>query len=256
MDSGLGGLSVLREIRRQAPGVELIYYADSAHCPYGERDAKFIKSRTLEIAEALIEKGAEVIVLACNTASAAALEWLRTQIDEPVVGMEPAVKPAASATVNRNVGVLATSVTLQADRFARLIERFGRSIEVHTEPAPELVRLVERGEVSGPEVERIVGQKIRRLEASSIDTLVLGCTHFPFLSEVIRRLAGPNVHVIDTGESVAAQTLRVYLGAAANRSLPDGVGRVSLLTSGSPREVLRSARALDGSIPFELSSLP
>lgn len=243
MDSGLGGLNVLAEIHRQAQHQNLIYYADTAHCPYGNKSVDFIRKRVHDITTELIEQGVSVMVLACNTASAAALDWLRTQVDIPVVGMEPAIKPAAAATKNGRVGVLATGVTLQADRFASLLERFASGIEVISEPAQEFVDLVEAGRLSGPDVERIVRDKLRPLIEARVDTLVLGCTHYPFLTPLFERLLPPNVTIIDPGPQVAAQALRVH---PTQGSLGDetGQGQVTILSSESSHYATEAARRL------------
>lgn len=219
-DSGLGGLSVLAPLRELAPYFVLDYFADSLYCPYGLRDPKFIRQRSLEISEKLISRGAEIVVVACNTASAAGLNWLRKRLPVPVVGMEPAVKPAALATRNGRIGVLATGVTLSAERFARLLERFTKEIRVFSEAAPELVEIVETGELYGKYVEGIVKQKVKALLEQRVDTIVLGCTHFPFLSNIIREIAGPEVNIIETGRSVALQTIRIHRSGAEKTVAP------------------------------------
>ncbi len=209
MDSGLGGLSVLRQIAAASPSVDLLYFADSAYCPYGNRSTEDIRTRVGWIAQHLLSLGAGVLVVACNTASAAALEWLRARVDVPVVGMEPAVKPAASTTRSGRIGVLATPRTLEADRFSRLLSRFASGIEVFSEPALDLVEAVEQGKTEGPEVTGLLRNRLARLMDQQVDTLVLGCTHYPFLTESMKKILGPDVAVIDPGPSVAAQALRV-----------------------------------------------
>ena len=274
MDSGLGGLSVVKALRSLAPNLALDYYADSRYCPYGLRTPGFIRQRLLEITEHLTQQGAEVLVVACNTASAAGLEWLRTKRSVPVVGMEPAVKPATAATRNGKVGVLATGVTLEAQRFANLVERFAGGIQVFTEAAPELVGLVEAGCIHGPKVERIVAQKVQPLLEAGVDTLVLGCTHFPFLAPILSAVVGPRVKLIETGPSVAAQTVRVHrevtspplvLGGEPWKKNTDSPDRksgkapqteplhhpgVRLWSSGHPETTLARARILLGDLPI------
>lgn len=251
MDSGLGGLSVMKEVRRRLPSVDLIYFADSAHCPYGGKPTEFIRRRSYAAAAELIRNGAKVVVMACNTASAAALEWLRASVDVPVVGMEPAIKPAASATRNGRVGVLATGVTLEAERFARLLERFGEGIRVFTQPALELVEMVERGETAGAAVEAVVKSKLEPLREKGIDTLVLGCTHYPFLKPVFLHHLGDGVTIIDTGPSVAAQTVRVYAEGGFGTGPSGRAGRNWLLTSGDLHGILRAAARLAESLEME-----
>lgn len=216
-DSGLGGLSVLAPLRELAPCFILDYFADSLYCPYGLRDPDFIRRRSLEISEKLISRGAEIVVVACNTASAAGLDWLRKHLPVPVVGMEPAVKPAALATRNGRIGVLATGVTLSAERFARLLERYTDEVRVFTEAAPELVDIVENGELHGEYVYGIVKEKVSALLDQRVDTIVLGCTHFPFLSDIIRKIVGPEVNIIETGRSVALQTIRIHRSVTRKR---------------------------------------
>lgn len=259
MDSGLGGLSVAREIHHRAPEIDLIYFADSAHCPYGLKSVEFIRTRVNRVAHALIEQGATLLVLACNTASAAGLEWLRARLAIPVVGMEPAVKPAASSTQNGRIGILATSVTLAARRFENLIDRFGRGIDIHTAAAPDLVTLVESGKISGGEVETRVESKLNLLKEKKIDTLVLGCTHFPFLLPVITKSVGQSIRIIDTGPSVAAQTLRVcrQQGVDSTHAKPKGTTRsgrrakMRFFSSNDTAEALRVARILAADLPIE-----
>lgn len=252
-DSGLGGLSVLKPLTRMAPNLHLDYYADSLYCPYATKDSDFIRKRSLDISLELTARGAEVIVVACNTASAAGLNWLRTRLTVPVVGMEPAVKPAALATRNGRIGVLATGITLSADRFADLLERFSSEVKVFTEPAPELVELVESGRLEGELVEQITRYKVAALMKHDVDVIVLGCTHFPFLSSLIGRLAGPNVQIIETGSSVAAQVIRVHQ-ALRNGSPPAlkkppeennaQTARIRLWTSADEETILKTSSKL------------
>lgn len=208
-DSGLGGISVLKEIYRRMPGTSLTYVADSGFAPYGSRGEDFIRHRSRPLAKFLVEHGAEMIVVACNTATAAAVPMLRESMRLPVIGMEPAVKPATAATRSGKVGVLATVGTLRSARFAALLDQFGAGIEVLTRACPGLVEQVEAADLDGPRTRALVTQYVLPLVQGGADTLVIGCTHFTFLRPLIEEVAGPDVRVIDTGEAVARRVEQV-----------------------------------------------
>ena len=209
-DSGVGGLSVVRELLAQLPQVSLIYVADQAHAPYGQRSLDEICRLSDGITRFLLDQGARVIVIACNTASAAALHWLRRQYPGvPFVGMEPAIKPAAERTRTRHVGVMATRATFQGELFASLIDRFAADVTVHTQVCAELVPLVEAGELDTEQARAAVAEYVAPLVAAGIDQLVLGCTHYPFLRPLIEDAAGPGVEIIDPAPAVARQVGRV-----------------------------------------------
>ncbi|OGT91500.1 MAG: glutamate racemase [Gammaproteobacteria bacterium RIFOXYA12_FULL_61_12] len=205
-DSGVGGLSVLAHIRRRLPRERLIYAADSAHVPYGDKPTAEIRRRSLAVAESLLGLGAKALVVACNTATAVAIHDLRNHYPHlPIVGMEPGVKPAVAQSRARKVGVLATTGTLRSGRFSHLLERHGGGAEVIMQPCPGLVERVERGELSDGITEALLKRYLEPLLENGVDSLVLGCTHYPFLIPLIERLAGPGVTVIDTGPAVARQ---------------------------------------------------
>ncbi|HKY89836.1 MAG TPA: glutamate racemase [Nevskiaceae bacterium] len=208
-DSGVGGLSVLSELRRALPAEDFLYYADSGHCPYGGKPASAIQARAVAITEELLAAGAKLIVVACNTATIAAVEHLRASYPVPFVGMEPAVKPACALTKTGVVGVLATGAALAGEKFHRLVAAHAGGVRVITQPCPGLVECVEAGDVDGPRVAALVDQYLAPLRAAGADVLVLGCTHYPFLRGVVQSLAGPHVTVLDTGEAVARQVRRV-----------------------------------------------
>lgn len=208
-DSGVGGLSVLRQIRVALPREDLIYVADSGHAPYGCKPPEFVEERALAIGEFLRAQGVKALVVACNTATAAAVPALRARHDCPVVGVEPAVKPAVEATRSGVIGVLATSGTLASDRFASLVERFGARARIVVQPCPGLVERVEQGHWSDAATRTLVEGYVRPLLGEGADTLVLGCTHYPFVADLIRDVAGPGVAVIDTGAAVSRQLARV-----------------------------------------------
>lgn len=233
-DSGVGGLSVAREIRLMFPAERLLYLADTAFCPYGGRPIPEIRERSVAVGRFLVEQGAKVLVVACNTASGAALEALRAHLPIPVVGIEPAVKPAAAATRSGRVGVLATEATLHTDRFDRLMQSYAKGVEVTSIPCPALVELVERADISGEHALRVVRETLAPLRAAGVDTVVLGCTHYVFLSDLIREVMGPEVALIDSGVAVARQVGRVLGegGLAAG-----GEGDMRFLTTGDAASV-------------------
>ncbi|MDH4553799.1 glutamate racemase [Pseudomonas sp. BN417] len=209
-DSGVGGVSVLREIRALLPNESLLYVADSGHVPYGEKSADFIRERSHHIAEFLLGQGAKALVLACNTATVAAVADLRERYPQlPIVGMEPAVKPAAAATRSGVVGVLATTGTLKSAKFAALLDRFAGDVRVITQPCPGLVERIEAGDLMGPDTRQLLAGYVEPLLAEGCDTLILGCTHYPFLRPLLHQLVPDSVSLIDTGAAVARQLQRL-----------------------------------------------
>ncbi|MBD9485160.1 glutamate racemase [Pseudomonas sp. PDM14] len=205
-DSGVGGLSVLHEIRARLPDESLLYVADSGHVPYGEKSPEFIRERSQRITEFLLGQGAKALVLACNTATAAAVADLRERYpDLPIVGMEPAVKPAAAATRSGVVGVLATTGTLKSAKFAALLDRFASDVRVVTQPCPGLVEQIEAGELDTPRTRELLQGWVAPLLAEGCDTLILGCTHYPFIKPLLRELVPEQVRLVDTGPAVARQ---------------------------------------------------
>ncbi|MFI8735113.1 glutamate racemase [Ectopseudomonas toyotomiensis] len=209
-DSGVGGLSVLREIRQLLPNESLLYVADSGHVPYGEKSAEYIRERCVLITEHLLAQGAKALVLACNTATAAAGAELRERYPQlPIVGMEPAVKPAAAATRSGVVGVLATTGTLKSAKFAALLDRFASDVRVITQPCPGLVECIEAGALQASATREMLQGYVAPLLAEGCDTLILGCTHYPFLRPLLGELVPPSVTLIDTGAAVARQLQRL-----------------------------------------------
>ena len=202
-DSGVGGLSVLREIHQLLPNEDLIYVADSAHAPYGDKPKEFILERSRTIVEFFLTRNVKAIVVACNTATAAAVKELRGIYHLPMVAMEPAVKPAAEQTRTGVIGVLATSRTINSNNFQILFARFADKALIIPQPCPGLVDQVEQGDLLGPKTYQLVGRFVQPLLAQKADVLVLGCTHYPFLKPVIQELAGQNIKVIDSGEAIA-----------------------------------------------------
>ncbi len=203
-DSGLGGVSVLHEIRRVLPDESLIYIADSAHVPYGEKSPEFIVQRSIAISEFLLAQPVKAIVVACNTATAAAVTELRQRWPEVlIVGMEPAVKPAVQASRSGKIGVLATTGTLRSARFAALLERFASDVEVITQPCPGLVELIEAGQLESTATRALLSGYVEPLLQVGCDTLILGCTHYPLVKPLLQSLVPSHVQLIDTGEAVA-----------------------------------------------------
>ncbi|HEY9075831.1 MAG TPA: glutamate racemase [Anaerolineaceae bacterium] len=209
-DSGVGGLSVLRALREQIPAQPLVYFADQAHVPYGPRPLEEVQAFAVEIVRFLVEQGARLVVVACNAASAAALRHLRQVYPAiPFVGMEPAVKPAAETTRSQVVGVLATPATFQGALYASVVERFAGDTLLLQDACPGLVSQIEAGDLSGPATRQILQTALNPMLASGIDTIVLGCTHYPFVIPLISEIAGPDVHVIDPAPAVARQAKRL-----------------------------------------------
>jgi glutamate racemase len=244
-DSGVGGLSVLRHIRNELPDERLIYVADSGHVPYGDRPASYIEARSLALARFLIGQGADALVIACNTATAAAAAALRSRFSLPIVAMEPAVKPAVAASRNGIIGVLATTGTLESARVIALLERYGNDAEIVTQGCPGLVEQVERGALDDAETRALVERYVAPLLARGADTLILGCTHFPYLAPLIRAVVGQNIALVDTGAAVAAQ-LRRRLQAELPERAPGVTASVQFWSSGEVAEAERAISLLWG----------
>ncbi len=207
-DSGVGGLSVLRALRDELPDEDFLYVADSAYAPYGERTNEFVQRRASGIVEFLIREQAKAIVVACNTATGIAVDALRSRFQLPIVAIEPAVKPAVAQTRSGVIGVLATSGTIASERFRQLLAQYAAGARILPQACPGLVEQVERGERNSPSTRALVEQFVRPLIEQGADTLVLGCTHYPFLDEAIRAVAGPDVTVIDPAAAVARELRR------------------------------------------------
>lgn len=266
-DSGEGGLSVLKEITRLLPEAEYVYYSDNAHCPYGEKSPEYIQDRAREITERLLKEGADVIVVACNTATAAAISVLRSEYSDAssqevrdrvqmltggrhdhicFIGMEPAVKPAALGTRTGVVGVLATAGTLKGSKYLKTKESVDDQVNVFEHVGRGFVELVEEGRLSGSEAEDVVKASLGPLLSVGADIIVLGCTHYPFLLPVLQKVAGPDIRFIDPAPAVARQLVHVLerdgmLSAgeassalARNASAVPSSPHVKLLSSGNP----------------------
>ncbi|UTW09149.1 glutamate racemase [Pseudomonas benzenivorans] len=235
-DSGVGGLSVLREIRALLPAESLLYVADSGHVPYGEKSPEFIRERCRLIAEFLLGQGAKALVLACNTATVAGVAELRELYPQlPIIGMEPAVKPAAAATRSGVVGVLATTGTLKSAKFAALLDRFASDVRVVTQPCPGLVERIEAGDLDGAATRELLQGFVAPLLAEGCDTMILGCTHYPFIRPLLRELLPASVSLVDTGAAVARQLQRRL---AEQQLLADGEAAAGRFwSSGDPGQM-------------------
>jgi glutamate racemase len=253
-DSGVGGVSVLREIRRVLPAEDLIYLADSAYTPYGDRPAAVITERSIAMVRLLEHEGVKAVVVACNTATGIAVDALRATFALPIVAIEPAVKPAAARTRSGVVGVLATTQTLASERFSKLVETHAAGVRVVTQPAPGLVERVEAGELSTAATRALVEQYVRPLVDSGADTIVLGCTHYPFLGGVIQDVAGTSITVIDPAVAVARE-LRRRLEAGGLLAREGRAGRERFWTTGPPEQSESVMAQLWGS-PIEVMHAP
>ncbi|SOE67545.1 glutamate racemase [Burkholderia sp. D7] len=218
-DSGLGGLSVLRAVRAALPDERLIYAADSLYAPYGERDDDFIADRTLAICEWLVSQGAKALVVACNTATSQSIAQTRERLAVPVIGVEPGIKPAAITSQTRVVGVLATAVTLRSARFQALAERHTADCRFILQPGHGLVQAVERCDTDSPELVALLRSYVQPMLDANADMLVLGCTHYPFLDQAIRSIAGDRLTLVDTSVAIARQLER-QLDSFGLRAVP------------------------------------
>jgi glutamate racemase len=207
-DSGVGGLSVLRAIRHELPEEDLLYVGDSGFAPWGDKPGSFVRDRAAAIVEFLVNEGAKAIVVACNTATGIAVDELRARFQVPIVAVEPAVKPAASRTRSGVVGVLATAGTLASPNVSRLVNRYGVDVRFLVQPSPGLAEQVEQGDFSSTQTRTLVEQYVRPMIEQGADTLVLGCTHYPFLKDVIQSVAGAGVELIDPADAVARELRR------------------------------------------------
>lgn len=234
-DSGVGGLSVLRAVRSLLPCHPLIYLADQTNVPYGAHSREEVRAFSEGITRFLLQKGAQLIVVACNSASAAALYPLRATFPHvPFVGMEPAVKPAAAGTHSGVIGVLATPVTFQGELYASVVERFARDVTVLQDTCPGLVQQIEGGRLHAPETRAILEHALQPMLEKGVDTVVMGCTHYPFVIPLIQEIAGPQVQVIDPAPAVARQVSRMLETRGLLREECAAPAGITLYTTGDP----------------------
>ncbi|HQV39421.1 MAG: glutamate racemase [Flavobacteriales bacterium] len=233
-DSGIGGLNVAAAIRQALPRERLLYFGDNAHVPYGERTSEEILAFSTAITGALLDQGCSCVVIACNTASSAALGPLRELFPEvPFIGMEPAVKPAVEHTRTGVVGVLATRATVEGRAMADVVERFSHGVEVIRQACPGLAQRIDAGDFDGPETERLLRDWIAPMLERNIDALVLGCTHYPLVRPLIEKIAGPDVRVIEPSEAIARRVEKVLEQHQFSAPL-DATGILECYTSGDP----------------------
>lgn len=245
-DSGVGGLSVFREIKKILPEQNYVYFSDNAHCPYGEKGREYIIERAREITRFLLDKGCEIIVVACNTATAAAISTLREEFPVKFIGMEPAIKPAAQCTHTGVVGVLATAGTLKATKYLDTREKWAQDVRIVEHIGQGFVELVESGKISGPEAEATVRTSLMPLLEAGADTIVLGCTHYPFLSETISKVAGESfpekcIAIIDPAPAVARRLQDVMKHEGIAEKSPEGYS-LELHSSGDSESLDRMLR--------------
>lgn len=234
-DSGVGGGTVVRHIRRLLPAEAVVFLADQANCPYGSRSVEELRTLSAANTRWLLDAGAKLIVVACNTASAGALQWLRRKFPEvPFVGMVPAVKPAAQRTESGVVGVMATPATIQGRLLQDVIDQWADDVEVVSQVCHGLVEQIEAGALNTPETEQLLRRCLDPLLAAGTDTLVLGCTHYPYLLPQIQRIAGPDVTIVDAAPAVARQVERVLHQRNLRHPDPAHAGTVTYATTGSP----------------------
>ncbi len=244
-DSGIGGISVLQHIHALLPHEQLLYAADSKYAPYGSKTPEEIQSRCFELTDFLIAKGAKAIVVACNTATAAAIDLMRAKYTLPIIGMEPAVKPAAAASKNGVIGVLATVGTLKSAQFAGLLESYGRNVKVVTQGCIGLVECIERGELRSDNTLDLLERYCQPLLDEGADTIVLGCTHYPFVKPLIRQIVGDGVTLIDTGAAVAKH-LQKRLAAVDLLTQQHQAGTVKFWTNSHAADAKQVIEALWG----------
>lgn len=256
-DSGIGGLTVLQAIRQALPNEDLIYVADTAHLPYGDKAAAVVRERASRIAAFLHSQSAKALIIACNTATAQAIDLLRTlRAAVPIIGVEPGVKPAALATQSGVAGILVTSATADSERFAELLRRHGQGVRFIVQPCPGLAETIEQGDLHGAALERMVHERMRPIVAAGADIIVLGCTHYSFVLPLIRSAAGENVSIVETGNAVARQLARTLGERNLLRQSPHAQrGVVQFFSSGASAQFQAALNRL-GQIEGVLGSLP
>jgi glutamate racemase len=230
-DSGVGGLSVVHALRKLLPNESIIYFADSANAPYGDKSQQFIEQRCMLLAQRLIDKNVKAIIVACNTATVSSITTLRDNYDLPIIGVEPGIKPAVENSKASVIGVLVTTQTLRSNAFSQLVDQLNDSTEILVQACPGLMEKVESLDFNDVNTQQLVSKYIRPLVSAGVDHIVLGCTHYVFLRSLIQRVAGPNVEIVNTESAVAREVLR-RLTIADLLSPDNTIGAIELLTSG------------------------
>ena len=247
-DSGVGGLSVWKELLKELPQEEYLYVSDAGYCPYGPKSKEEIVKRAIAVTEFMIANNVEIIVVACNTATAAAIEYLRGHYTIPFVGMEPAVKPAAINTRTGAIGVLATKGTFKGELYLRTLHKFASNAKVIEQVGEGLVELVESGNVDSDQAREIIGKYVRPMLEADVDHIVLGCTHYPFLEKLIREAAGEGVEIVNPAPAVARRAAQVLEGRRKGMPAGKKVSRGRFITTGDNLEVMENmAREIAGS---------
>ena len=252
-DSGVGGLSILRALRGRLPDASMVYVGDVACAPYGDRAAHEVIRRSMQITEWLIEQGAQIIVIACNTATVIAIEALRARWPAcTFIGVEPGVKPAANRSRTRRIAVMTTLATANSARLRHLIARHAADAHVHVQACPRLADTIERGVLDGPELLRVLQPHCDAIRAQGVDTVVLGCTHYAFVEPAIRRLLGDSMMVIDTASAIAERTASIRDRGPA---MPGGATRLRIVTTGASEPMRRLLGQCEGLEGASLESL-
>ena len=251
-DSGIGGISVMSHIQSLLPDESLAYVADSLYAPYGPKSNHEILYRSIAIIDYLIKnKSAKLIVVACNTATAAAIKDLRQLYEIPIIGMEPAIKPATKSTKCKRVGILATNATLESAKFSALLETYSGEIEFNTQPCSGLVELIEQGRINDSSIKNLIQKYLDPLIERKVDTIVLGCTHYIFIKNIIENIMGPKVKIIDTGFAVARQ-VKSELEKFSLRNKSEGK-YYSISTNSINREMEEIIRSITVNVNFKFS---
>lgn len=253
-DSGIGGLSVFKELVRLMPAEDYVYFSDSRYCPYGPKEAEFIRQRSRQLTEFLIGKGADIVVVACNTATAAAIRDLRERYDLPFVGMEPAIKPAILHSRSGVVGVLATAGTLKGPLYLKTLATFKGDVKVIERIGEGLVEAVERADFDSPEVEGLLRGYIAPMLDEGADHIVLGCTHYPFLEGTIQKIVEGRAKIVNPAPAVARQAKRLYTAEAHRTGTPHCEFHSSTAFSTPVKAIIHTLTSLpcefhDGTLP-------
>ena len=236
-DSGVGGLWILKHLKAELPGYNYVFFGDQGHVPYGGRQEEEIKSFSEAIVKFLIYKGCKVIVVACNSASAASLEYLRKKFPGTIfVGMEPAIKPAAEMTRTNSIGVLATPATFRGKLYNSVVERFAGNVEISTDICVGLVEQIEKGNFDSKKVNSILERALKPMLKKNIDTIVLGCTHYPFIAPQIKKIAGDKINIVDPTEAIVRQVSNI-LGRDIILEKHFKDGKMDIFTSGKPEKM-------------------
>jgi glutamate racemase len=269
-DSGVGGLSVLRAIHELLPHLEIVFFADQAHVPYGQRQMQEIRAFSHQITSFLLSQQIDLLVVACNTASAAALKYLRQQFPLlPIVGMEPAVKPASEQTHTKAVGVLATPATFQGELYQSLVHKYGEGLQIFQDTCPGLVEEIEAGNLKGERTHAILAHALQPMIEQHVDTVVLGCTHYPFILDEIRQIAGKRIQVIDPAPAVARRVKSLLSDKFGGRLAVPSHAPMQFTTSGDAAVLQSQIKRLigldaavnsvcwqDGKLKTTLSAIP